>query len=223
MNVNISELGKCVRAIRESANLSAEELAVKAGLQSGPTITRFETGRAQNPTFETIYKLVNYLSQLDIIKQKDFDFGGYSSDIVKLITAFSDETPREYRNSKNENINEHINYLERNAEIIDNTLLENFNFFIQSKSEYGVTYITLNNIDTAIKDKNVNINEIPYVDYICNILMENKERFMEHVKKVIEVKSLESIFEYFNATMYLLNMDILKNFESKSLSKNSQE
>ncbi len=206
------ELGRCIRDIREAANMSADELADKVGIQSGPTITRFETGRAQSPTFETVYRLVDYLGNLDIIKNNDFDFGNYSPATAKIINAFRvGERTQEYKNCKDE----FINFLYQNKQNIPTAVLEAITFFVQSNIAFQNINEILTLMDSEIKTHNEKISNIPHTEMLCNLLKQNNEEFNGIIANMIETKTPNSVSEYTYRALSLLYAYILAYFKPK--------
>ncbi len=199
MEINMSDLAKCVRDIRNAEGISAEELGEKAGV-SANNITRFETGRIKNPSFDTVHKLIKAIADLDIVKFNNFDFSHYDKQISDLIKSSMTHDNTEFNKNKS-------NFIDRNLDYISGTEIDYINFYIKSKRFIHNTKISANRLNTSIKLLNDyiesnNIDHLKSTQYIKQLLNSKIaddpiiSAFFMDALNILNEDKLFNIFEY---------------------------
>jgi|GEM_PF-5692758 len=89
MGIDMKELGRCCRAVREMEKLTSEQFAKRANISSTQTITRLETGLIANPTWENLDNILRALSKLEVVRSGRFSFDDFSQDIIDLFNRYA--------------------------------------------------------------------------------------------------------------------------------------
>lgn len=207
MDIEISNLGKCIRDIRKASGLSAEELGALSNITRN-NITRFETGRIKNPSFDTVYKLISAICELDIIKTGEFDLSDYDDEISKLIKSFK-MIPSSEKQYKIKSSSKELQAIYDNINYISTREIDSINFYIKSRKyiqkSINSALIFKNTIDSLNKDKMVNsIEEFKYsnfLNYISTSNFDSKEDellFNELFSNALTYLDQDSLFVLFS-------------------------
>lgn len=180
MEIEISNLGKCIRDIRKASGLSAEELGDLSNVTRN-NITRFETGKIKNPSFETVYRLIKTISELDIIQNDEFDLSEYDDEISKLIKSFM-MIPQSEKQYKIKTVSNELETINDNIEFISVAEIDSINFYVKAKKYIKLAnksaMILKDRIDYLAKRESVNsVDKFKYsklIDYLSTSNFDSK-------------------------------------------------
>ena len=210
-DMDLNDLGKCLRDLRLTMGLSADELAKRCGISSGPTLTRLEQGAVGTPTFTTIYKLLDYLGKMDAIDEHKFDLDKYSHETIRIMNAFGrDDKPREYHNRKNML----MNVIDQNVDSISYDDLNAIAFYVNRKAEAQATSDILDNIENIALSYCQNVYDAVRPSVLVNMVARNGEEIADSIIALIEVKSPENMSKCLNTFLKYLTCSLNENINN---------
>lgn len=184
---NNSEMARCLKDLRKTERISAEEFGNRVGLSQN-YITRIENGTIKKPSFETMSLIAQAASKLDVVKNHDINLNQYDTMFAKTVQSFSYVT--EMSNSR-----------EIQSELI--TKMEGIESLV---SEDGLKFINrhlhhlklLKNLEEFIVESKRRTNQVTFAEWFkstSTILLEipNLVKGLNHYFTSIDINSDKDI------------------------------
>ena len=201
-STDITELGRCIRDIREQSKMTAEELAKASGIMTRPSLTRFEIGKSSSPSFDSMFAILRVIGELDIVKHSDFDFRPYSEETKNLILYFVRNDAEKVKPSYKQAI------LAELDKISDELPINFFQEFLshakwkigmQNVNEQIAKYIKTLEMKEVAKTEEV-IDYFPHRDVL--------QQIFKYITSLVENKDYDAAFEFTANVLLLIRIKI---------------